>query len=191
MAKNDKNYDSSFLKYMEMIASHPNYKGLPIERKNDGSLKWVVTAKSKTGQKRTKWANELGWPVHAGVYADVMLEIHPTKRKVCQICGEKISLYYYYPNLNFLKSLNKSFNCNFTICDNINDIWDKLANQNIKKEDLAKFLISKGNLNLDYKTAKKDEIIKKLEYACRKGGKKCLGPGAMSNFPDRYDGFIH
>ena len=28
-----------------------------------------------------------------------------------------------------------------------------------------------------------------MEFACRKKGKKCLGPGAMSNFPDRFDGF--
>ena len=44
-------------------------------------------------------------------------------------------------------------------------------------------------MDLDYRTAAKDKIINELEYACRKGGKKCLGPGAMSNFPDRFDGF--
>lgn len=42
---------------------------------------------------------------------------------------------------------------------------------------------------MDAKTSEKDDIIDALEYACRKGNKKCLGPGAMSNFPDRYDGF--
>ena len=33
------------------------------------------------------------------------------------------------------------------------------------------------------------DVYKRQEHACRKGDKKYLGPGAMSNFPDRYDGF--
>lgn len=193
MAKNYRNWNPCFLKYMEEIVNNPNYKGLPIERKKDGSLKWITTAKSKIGKERKEWADkkaiELGFQIKAGVYADVMLEVHPTKWKVCQTCGKSMSLYYHYPNANFLKALNKMFNCDFTDCDHISDIWDELINRGAKKESLAKFFISNGNLALDYKTAKKDEIIEALEYACRKGGKKCLGPGAMSNFPDRYDGF--
>lgn len=193
MARNDKNWNERFLKYMEMIVNSPNYKGLPIEKKKDGSLKWITTAKSEIGQERIEWANkkatELGFQIRAGVYADVMLAIHPTKWKVCQTCGKSMSLYYHYPNTNFLTSLNKTFNCNFTDCDHISDIWDKLISQGVKKENLAGFLIQKGELNLDYKVSEKQEIIDALEFACRKGGKKCLGPGAMSNFPDRYDGF--
>lgn len=193
MAKNNKNWNARFIKYMEMIVNNPNYKGLPIERKKDGSLKWIATANSEIGQERIEWADkkalELGFKLRAGVYADIMLAIHPTKWKVCQTCGKLMSLYYHYPNANFLKALNKTFHCEFTDCDHISNIWDELINRGVKKEELAKFLISKGDLELNYKTAEKDEIINALEYACRKGGKKCLGPGAMSNFPDRYDGF--
>lgn len=193
MAKNNRNWNARFLKYMEMIVNNPNYKGLPIERKKDGSLKWIATANSEIGQERIEWADkkalELGFKLRAGVYADIMLTIHPTKWKVCQTCGKLMSLYYHYPNANFLKALNKTFHCEFSDCDHISNIWDELINRGVRKEELAKFLISKGDLELNYKTAEKDEIIDALEYACRKGGKKCLGPGAMSNFPDRYDGF--
>lgn len=193
MARNNRNWNNQFIEYMEMIVNSPNYKGLPIERKKDGSLKWIATAKSQIGQERIKWANqkalELGLQIKAGVYADVMLAVHPTKYKVCQVCGKKMSLYYHYPNANFLKSLNTAFNCNFTDCEHISDIWDALISGGTLKEDLAKFLIKKGGLNLDPAEASKDEIISALELACRKGDKKCLGPGAMSNFPDRYDGF--
>ena len=193
MAKNNRNWNARFLKYMEMIVNNPNYKGLPIERKKDGSLKWIATANSEIGQERIEWADkkalELGFKLRAGVYADIMLAIHPTKWKVCQTCGKLMSLYYHYPNANFLKALNKTFHCEFSDCDHISNIWDELINRGVRKEELAKFLISKGDLELNYKTAEKDEIINALEYACRKGGKKCLGPGAMSNFPDRYDGF--
>ena len=59
----------------------------------------------------------------------------------------------------------------------------------ISQQDLAKFLINKGGLDLDAENAEKDEIIESLELACRRGTKMLLGPGAMSNFPDRFDGF--
>lgn len=193
MAKEKRTWNARFLKYMEMIANNSNYIGLPIERKKDGSLKWIAAAKSETGQGRIKWADakaaERGMQKRAGVYADLMLAIHPTKWKVCQTCGKMMSLYYHYPNANFLKSLNKQFHCDFTNCDHISDIWDELINRGVKKTDLSTFLINKGSLALNPTTATKDEIIDALEYACRKGDKKCLGPGAMSNFPDRYDGF--
>lgn len=193
MAREERKWNSRFIAYMKMIVHHPNYKGLPIERKANGSLSWITTAKSKIGEERIEWclekADELGLQRRAGVYADAMLAIHPTKWKVCQTCGKSMSLYYHYPNVNFLKSLNREFNVEFTDCDHISDIWDELITQGLQKTRLATFLIKKGNLNLEPTTAEKEEIINALELACRKGNKKLLGPGAMSNFPDRYDGF--
>lgn len=193
MVRQERKWHPNFIKYMEMIIHHPNYKGLRIDKKADGSYKWIATAKSEVGQERIQWclnkAQELGLPNQPGVYADVMLTIHPTKWKVCQTCGRKMSLYYHYPNANFLDALNKLFDSKFTECDHISDIWDVLIAKGICQIKLAAFLINKGGLNLDPNTASKDEIIDSLELACRKLGKKCLGPGAMSNFPDRFDGF--
>lgn len=197
MAAEEKIWHNRFLKYMEKIVNHPNYKGLAITKKPDGSYNWIATAQSDIGKQRIKWciekAKELkfisGNTPYPGMFADVMLEIHPTKWKVCQICGKEMSLYYHYPNATFLRALNSKFNCEFTECDHISDIWDELVNQGIPKKNIAEFLISKGNLSIDIENSDKDEIIDALELACRKGNKKCLGPGAMSNFPDRYDGF--
>lgn len=193
MTRENKNWSARFLKYMEMIVNHPNYQGLPIERREDGSLKWIAMKKSEIGQERIEWADkkavELGFQKRAGMYADLMLAIHPTKYKVCQTCGRMMSLYYHYPNAHFLKALNSTFHCDFNDCDHISDIWDDLIDRGVSKEQLAFFLIQKGDLDLNPITSTKDEIINALEYVCRKGDKKCLGPGAMSNFPDRYDGF--
>lgn len=193
MPKNDKIWSPRFLNYMEMIVSDPNYEGLPIERKKDGSLKWVATAKSKVGKKRIEWAKnkakELGLEIRPGVYAELMRELHPTKWKVCQICGRAMSVYYYYPNAYFLKSLNEEFDSDFCDCDHISDIWDELINRGVSKDRLAHFLIDKGNLSIDASSVEKEDIIDMLEKACRMGKKKCLGPGAMSDFPDRFDGF--
>ncbi len=86
MARENREWHPEFLKYMDFIATHENYRGLPIERNRDGSYKWIVTAQTETGAKRIEWclnkAKELGFPIQAGVYADVMLAIHPTKEKV-------------------------------------------------------------------------------------------------------------
>lgn len=192
MAREERVWHPRFLAYMEKIINHPNYKGLPIVKKADGTYRWIAPAESEIGAQRKKWcedkATELGIEIKPGVYADVMLAIHPTKWKVCQTCGREMSLYYHYPNTNFVNSINKEFNTEFTECDHISDIWDEICNAG-NVASFASFLIKKGGLNLNPKTANKSEIIDALEFACRKGGKKCLGPGAMSNFPDRYDGF--
>ena len=181
-----------FIRYMDNIVTHPNYQGLRISKKSDGSYNWIATEKSEIGKERMAWciakANQLGIDLKPGFRADVMLAVHPTKWKVCQTCGKEMSLYYHYPNVNFVNSLNRMFNSNFTDCDHISDIWDELTKNGIEREKIAKFLIEKGELSLDC-SADKDDIIEALEYKCRKGEKKCLGPGAMSNFPDRYDGF--
>lgn len=188
----EKTWHPNFIKYMSYIVNHPNYKGLPIRQNCDGGYQWLATAKSEVGAGRLKWceakAQSLGLAVQAGVYADVMLAIHPTKKKTCQICGREMSLYYHYPNVNFLKALNTKFKTDYTECDHISDIWDSLVKSGIKATDVAAFLISKGGLSLPT-NARKQQVIDQLELACRKKGKKCLGPGAMSNFPDRFDGF--
>lgn len=192
MSKSKRTWHPNFIEYMDTIINHSNYKGLPIEKKVDGSYGWIATAQSKIGKGRIEWclskAKELNIPIQAGVYATVMLAIHPTKKKICQTCGKEMSLYYHYPNANFLKSLNKRFNSNFTECDHISDIWDNLIASDVQQTEVANFLIQKGELTLS-SASEKETIISSLELVCRKGNKKCLGPGAMSNFPDRFDGF--
>lgn len=188
-----KEWHKRFLAYMDRIADHPSYKGLPIPKKKDGSLRWIATAKTEVGAARIEWCLEkvktLGLKKGPGVYAAVMRAVHPTQWKVCQICGREMSIYYHYPNANFIKALKKDYNLDFTDCDHISDIWDTILMDGVEKETLAKYLIKKGGLDLNPMTATKDEIIDALELACREGKKKLLGPGAMSDFPDRFDGF--
>ena len=192
MARTERSWNHDFQKYMETIANHPNYKGLPIASKRDGNLSWIASAKSKIGAERKKWAEakaeNLGFAVQAGVYARVMLEIHPTKQHVCQICGSRMSIYYHYPNKNFLKSIQKEFNLEFDDCDHIDDVWEQILENGVGEVKLKSFFASKFNLD-GVATKPKYEIISLCEDACRNGPKNHLGPGAMSNFPDRFDGF--
>ena len=193
MAREKRKWHPLFLKYMEEIIKDPHYEGLPIEKKRDGTYGWIVFSDYEIGRKRAEWcarkADELGIEKKPGFYAEVMREIHPTKWKVCQTCGEIMSIYYHYPNMNFLNAINREFHSDFTDCDYIYDIWDELVESGVDEEEVARFFIRKGKLDLDAKTASKSDIIETLEKLCRKGNKKLLGPGAMSNFPDRFDGF--
>jgi len=191
MGKSEKTWHESFKKYMEMIVSHPNYKDLPINRKANGDLNWIATAHSEIGTKRKQWAlnkaKELNIANEPGVYAKVMLEIHPTKKKICQTCGKELSLYYIYPNSVFIKCLNKDFG---VIVDNITSI-DEIVEMLVKthgEEKIKNYLIKKFNISEENNLNLK-HIIEICEYKCRSGKSKLLGPGAMSNFPDRFDGF--
>lgn len=48
----EKIWNEKFIEYMNFIINHPNYKGLPIAKKSDGSYTWVAPAKSVIGAKR-------------------------------------------------------------------------------------------------------------------------------------------
>ncbi|MBR2989568.1 hypothetical protein IKF40_01370 [Candidatus Saccharibacteria bacterium] len=190
-----KNWHPNFIKYTEFIAAHPNYKGLPIERGLDGSLNWVVANKTSTiRQGRIKWcenkARELGFKIEPGVYAKVMRKIHPTGEKVCQVCGKKMSIFYHYPTVHLINKLEKKFGIRFSNTTHISEIWDELLDSGNKESDLTEFFLGCAGVDktLSGKTDKKS-VIETLEDISRNSGKAILSPGAMSNFPDRFDGF--
>ncbi len=190
MAK--KIWHQSFLDYMDYIVNHDNYKGLSITKKNDGSYSWIAPKKSDIGKKRVEWAlkkaDELGISKTPGVYAKVMLEIHPTKHKVCQTCGRTLSLYYIYPNVHFISALKKRFKYEVNSTTSLYDIVEGLK-KDFSSVDIKKFFIEKFKLSLSINDAQLDDIIHLCELKSRNGDSKLLGPGAMSNFPDRFDGF--
>lgn len=192
MARNERKWSDEFIEYMNFIANHENYKGLPIEKKKDGTYKWLASAKTEIGILRKKWAEEkaieFGIENKPGVYQKVMFNVHPTKEKVCQICGETMSLFYIYPNSSFIKSLKNKFKFEFNEITSIYDIWDYLLDNGIEESLVIDFFINSFDLSNSIQK-EKAIILKACEQKCRNGESKYLGPGAMSNFPDRFDGF--
>lgn len=193
MPRNKKEYHENFKKYADFIIHHPVYAGLPIKKKKDGTYSFVTAKGSEIGKGRLKWiknkAKELGYPIEDGVYAKVMRQIHPTKYTTCQICGRSLSIYYLYPNKNAITDISNTFGKEYSIVDHISDIWDDLADDGHTDTELGNYFFSKCGITDDPSELSKEEIIDKLEYACRIEGKALLGPGAMSNAPDRFDGF--
>ena len=189
----EKKWHIFFKQYMDMIINHPNYKGLEIIKNKNGEYTWVATKKSEIGKKRIEWAlkkaKEYGYENKAGVFAKVMFEIHPTKRKVCQICGEEMSLEYIYPNYHFIKYLEKEYNYSYNVFDTVYDINEFLFSQDLSEKEIKDMYISKFSLDKNKFSLTLDELMKEIEKLCRNGEKSLCGPGAMSNFPDRFDGF--
>lgn len=186
------NNHPKFEEYKNFIVNNEAYKGLPYVRKKDGSIVWVATKQSKIGKKRIEWA--LNKAEKFGIskndnsfYRKVMFMVHPTKEKVCQICGESMSLDYIYPNKSFQKFLSKNYDYEPNVFDDIYDVSNHFKEEG--KSDLEIIKILNKSIKLEGNFNDLTIYIKSVIEACRNGEKKSLGPGAMSNFPDRYDGF--
>lgn len=189
----EKIWNEKFVEYMNFIIKHPNYENLPITKKADGSYSWIAPAKGNIGLSRINWAKnkmkELGISENdKSPYSKLMFEIHPTKEKVCQICGNAMSLYYIYINSNFAKSIKKEFNYNADITQSIYEVYNDLIALNFEENHIKQFFINAFHINKSLSDSM-DSIFKDCEKCCRNGNSKKLGPGAMSNFPDRFDGF--
>ena len=189
-ADNKRSWHPNFLKYTEFIVGHENYKGLFFERGEDNKVKWVVTGKSDKGQQRRSWwdvqCKKNGIKLEAGCYAKVALKIHPTKKHTCQICGTELSIEYVFPNKRTLVSIKKEFGINVSpFTKDIFQIVDELVKSADDVEKVKRIFKIKSSEKLSKETLK-DYLRKHFVDGFAKG---LLSPGAMSNSPDRLDGF--
>lgn len=185
MARKSRENSEAFIQYQSDILNHSNYDGLEY----GGS--WVRPGKSEVGKLRKAWADakieELSIS-GSGIYAKVMYELHPYKTKPCQTCGKTMSLNYVYPHKNLQKILLSKFpelaDKDIALLE-IDKISTLIAHENksLFREVLSERL--KGNHSPEASTS--ELLCLLIEQS--KERRSNLGPGAMSNFPDRYDGF--
>ncbi len=188
MAKEERNWHPNFKKYMEKIIQHPNYTGMPEIHKKDGSILWITAGKGRIGKERTKWwdkkREELGIDKKIKWISETAKKNHPTGRKPCQICGEEMELAYVYPYVGVLAKINAipKINGFFDVYYSINDIIKegaKLGGEEFFKELRKIFKIP----------AKVKDSVEAFQSYITENCKTKLSPGAMSNAPDRLDGF--
>lgn len=197
MARNsEREWHPNFRKYTEELVKHPNYDGLFYERNKEGDIQWVVTGKSAKGQLRQAWWDEQcrkhGVPIQDGCYAVISRMLHPTKKKVCQCCGKEVSILYEYPNKTLLGKINKHFGIELE--QTSLTIREIIAQYCRTDADFA-FFANAFNIEqaadmqegtFPCKTEQLTELIyNNFVDKC----KPPLSPGAMSNCPDRFDGF--
>lgn len=180
------------LEYQEFIAKHDNYKGLPLKRKPDGTIKWVSTIKTKDGQERVEFweqkRQELGIEANhvldSGFRQKVAFANHPTKIHVCLFSGSELFIDYRYPSPNRIDLLNKVYDQDLKYYDL--DIYE-IANVLFDVDGCLGFS-DVFKINKDFDNI--DELLEilKVDYVDAEYS-PFVSPGVMSNSPDRFDGY--
>ncbi len=194
-----------FLEYVESIVTHPTYAGMPDVRTDDNVVQWESPSNRTGGKfkdthkKRLDWwrkkAAEVGMPSEGPHWiSKVAKTIHPTKQKPCKACGMILDIRYAYPRQPFIErlkqldSVDDSFpiDPNEHICDLITRMVEQFGNRVFT--DLPKLLNTGANRApaLPAELAPWIDWVRK-EYIPKEP--RTLGPGVMSNAPDRLDGF--
>lgn len=198
--------NEAFLQYEEEIVSNPAYAGMPDLRHNDGTIQWEAPSNRGAGvfqfshDKRYQWWIEKAAEVGISTDEDkwiskVAKKIHPTKLHPCKVCGRVMDIRYCYLSANFMKRVQKlPFYDGAVEMDEITHIIDFVSSfvDTYGEEAYAalpRLLVCtqvKEIPNLPNEltawTTWLDEIYIPAETSM-------LGPGAMSNPPDRLDGF--
>lgn len=191
----------NYIKYMNFIATNPIYSSIPNAVSDDGKINWQVSSGKTTSfykyyPARLDWwikkADSLELPGTGK--SDDRLSIaarlvHPTKKRVCLICGDERYIGYMYLNHNTAKAFDK-------ICEKklfhkamLIDEATSMLVQEIGKEKTRQFILSM------FPEKRKDIILfdganyTDFYLSTQHIKTSKLSPGFMSNCPDRLDGF--
>lgn len=192
-----------FQNYMEQILAHLAYAGMPDARYDDGRIQWEAPSNRAAGKfkdshhRRRQWwaekAKELGIAVEGQWISRVAKTIHPTKKKPCKKCGKVMDIRYVYPRkpvINRLQAL-PFVNPEFEIKSN-EDLFSLVGRlHDIYGSDILVELPALLKLKGDCPSSKAglSEWLAWLEVEYVSLEPATLSPGAMSNAPDRLDGF--
>ena len=194
-----------FVEYTHFIGKHPAYSGMPDLIKDDGEIQWEAPSNRGTGKfkdthhKRRDWwkkkAIELGLDPKAPKWISRTAKtLHPTKEKPCGVCGRILRLEYAYPNVRLRNKIGKlpmipsseqidPLDDLLTLIERLSSIYGDPFTESLPSL-LKTCKITPPNLGRDVGAWVKwiDEVYIPCEPST-------LSPGAMSNAPDRLDGF--
>ncbi len=196
-----RSWKEEFVGYMKKIVEHRNFEGMPDAIDDQGQIRWNAPSNRPPGRwqdlrdRRLVWwqgkAKEVGIETRGEWISKVAKAIHPFKEKPCQTCGRVMSLDYVYTTKNTLQKINRAVQ----------------EDDQFKYEDfltiyeIVPLLVKKIGANAydilssifpALVDAKKNEeayirfLSEKIVPLSPRGK---LSPGAMSNAPDRLDGF--
>ena len=195
-----------FLQYEEEIVNDPVYADMLDLRHDDGTIQWEAPSNRGSGvfqfshDKRYQWwinkASEVGINTSEDKWiSKVAKKIHPTKLHPCKVCGRIMDIRYCYLSANFMKRVKKlPFYDEQVDMDEITHITDFIASFTDTYGDkaydalpeLLKCSQVKSIPTLPHDLSSWTDWINS-EYIPKEPS--MLGPGAMSNAPDRLDGF--
>ena len=194
-----------FIRYMEFIANHETYAGMPDAFKEGNKIQWEAPSNRGSGKykdthhKRREWWRRKALSVGIDPKSTTWIsrtarQIHPTLKKPCKHCGRVMELRYVYPSNILLRRLTKvgyvdeSFPIEpfERIADLVTRLVEVLGDSVFS--NLPDILRTSEILppSLDPNLESWLNWIEK-EYIPQEPS--ILSPGAMSNAPDRFDGF--
>jgi Alw26I/Eco31I/Esp3I family type II restriction endonuclease len=189
---------------MYRIVEHPAYAGMPSTTDPDGKIDWTIPSYRPRGSKnwdgntqRKAWwrqkAEELGIPRDGQWISKAAKAIHPFDEKPCQTCGRVMKLAYVYPTARALRRINVFLpeDAQLEVADlfDIYEVIDHLVEEVGLPAATAAlkgvFPAMRGTESSSVEEIKR-EVAERVVSAEPRG---ILSPGAMSNAPDRLDGF--
>lgn len=194
------NPPQEYVDYINMIADSPVYSGLPAIRENDGKINWQCSSGKTTSfykyfEGRFKWwvnkADELGIPGTGNSNDRLTIAariIHPTKKKVCLVCGKEHYVGYMYMNANFAKSWNALtgkhiFKKALPIYEAVTLLIQEIGLDASRKEVLASFPEKFPDIEI-FDAGNYEEFFSKSQHI----RSTKLSPGYMGDCPHRLDG---
>lgn len=194
-----------FERYEEEIVTDPAYAGMPDLYKADGGIQWEAPSNRGAGQfqfthdKRLAWwkkkAEEVGISTSEDKWISKVAKlIHPTKQKPCKCCGRIMDIRYCYLSSILIKRIMKlpyvTDELEVDYCTNILDLvveFESLYGEE-RLDDLGRCLKCKAVPDIPFFDSTED-FIEWLNDFYIPSEPSLLSPGAMSNAPDRLDGF--
>jgi Alw26I/Eco31I/Esp3I family type II restriction endonuclease len=194
-----------FIQYIEFIANHQNYDGMPDAFTEGNKIQWETPSNRSSGKykythnKRYEWwrqkAVSIGIEVNSAQWISKTAKaIHPTLRKPCKRCGRVMDLRFVYPSEFLIQRLTKKAYVDETVplelYETVTDMVTRLAATfgDMVFSDLPGLLksgaISPPDLGTDL-----EEWLNWIEIEYIPKEPSTLSPGATSNAPDRFDGF--
>lgn len=198
--------NEAFLQYEEEVVKHPAYAGMPDLRHEDGTIQWEAPSNRGAGvfqfshDKRYQWWVEKAAEIGINTDEDKWISkaakaIHPTKLHPCKVCGRVMDIRYCYLSSNFMKRVQKlSFYDGSVEMEEVTHILDFITSFVDTYGDkayaalpgLLKCTQVKKIPDLPHDLSSWTSWIEQ-NYIPKEPS--MLGPGAMSNAPDRLDGF--
>ena len=196
-------WNETFVEYMKFIVLHPNYEGMPDAIKDDGKIQWEAPSNRSGGQyrdthhRRRDWwrakASQLGIDIREDKWISRTAKtIHPTGEKPCKRCGRVMLIAYVYPCATLVKRCAKEFGDDLApepleaIGDYVQRLVDTIGVSTLRK--LPRMLKTKASTPPNH-GEDLDRWLEWIEEVYVSSEPSMLSPGAMSNAPDRFDGF--
>ncbi len=195
-------WNPAFVEYMKSIVLHPNFDGMPDAVKPDGKIQWEAPSNRSDGayqnthHHRREWwrakATEVGVELRGEWISRVAKKIHPTGLKPCKRCGRSLRIAYAYPSAHLIRRATSIFGVEM-VPDKLEEIGayvDRLVDQlGTEALDRMPELLRTGDVQPPDLGRDLDAWQVWIEDTYISTEPSLLSPGAMSNAPDRFDGF--